>query len=244
MGIPTRKSEARRSGKRLLIQPKNWATSVDVAHLVVSRVDGAWRVTEKTERPRSGGWSRRESRGIGRDGRDSPRDRRLRHHANREHDRALDGGFGESKDTPLIDFMLETERKAAGSDLASTAAFSTEAAMGPGPITIAQVAQLYPYDNTLRAVRITGKQLRDYLEFSSRYYKTIASPTSPLETEPGIPGYNFDIVSGVDYAIESPDQLGCASRNSNTRALRCATPTRSQWRSTITGRPAAVDTPC
>ena len=44
--------------------------------------------------------------------------------------------------------------------------------MGPGPITVAQVAQLYPYDNTLRAVRISGKQLRDYLEFSSRYYRT------------------------------------------------------------------------
>ena len=74
--------------------------------------------------------------------------------------------------------------------------------MGPGAITIAQVAQLYPYDNTLRAVRITGRQLRDYLEFSSRYYKSIVSTTSPLETEPGVPGYNFDIVSGVDYAVD------------------------------------------
>ena len=44
----------------------------------------------------------------------------------------------------------------AGSVLASTAAFSTEAAIGPGSITIAQVAQLYPYDNTLRAVRLTN----------------------------------------------------------------------------------------
>src|SRR6202171_6550285 len=31
----------------LLIQPKNWATSVDVAHLTVSRVGAGWRVTEK-----------------------------------------------------------------------------------------------------------------------------------------------------------------------------------------------------
>ena len=88
------------------------------------------------------------------------------------------------KDTPLIDFILETERKAAGADLASTAAFSTEVVMGPGPITVAQVAQLYPYDNTLRAVRITGKQLRDYLEFSGRYYRTPASGTARLEADP------------------------------------------------------------
>jgi 2',3'-cyclic-nucleotide 2'-phosphodiesterase (5'-nucleotidase family) len=112
------------------------------------------------------------------------------------------------KDTPLIDFMLETERKAAGTDLASTAAFSTDVLMPPGPITIAQVAQLYPYDNTLRAVRVTGKQLRDYLEFSSRYYRTSAAPDAELATDPQIPGYNFDIVSGVDYVMDVSRPIG------------------------------------
>jgi 2',3'-cyclic-nucleotide 2'-phosphodiesterase (5'-nucleotidase family) len=195
-------------GKTLLIQPKNWATSVDVAHLVVSRVDGAWRVTE-----------RRSDLVQAAVHAESPAVLAATDAIHRETVAYVTTPIGSTterwtadsarlKDTPLIDFMLETERKAAGSDLASTAAFSTEAAMGPGPITIAQVAQLYPYDNTLRAVRITGKQLRDYLEFSSRYYKTIASPTSPLETEPDIPGYNFDIVSGVDYAIDVSKPVG------------------------------------
>ncbi|HXG69750.1 MAG TPA: 5'-nucleotidase C-terminal domain-containing protein, partial [Gemmatimonadaceae bacterium] len=92
--------------------------------------------------------------------------------------------------------------------LASTAAFSTEAAIPPGPITIAQVAQLYPYDNTLRAVRITGKQLREYLEFSSRYYRSVSTPGAALEADPKIPGYNFDIVSGVDYVIDVSRPIG------------------------------------
>jgi 2',3'-cyclic-nucleotide 2'-phosphodiesterase (5'-nucleotidase family) len=195
-------------GRTLLIQPKNWATSVDVAHLVVSRVDGGWRVTERrSDLVQAAGHA------------ESPTVLAATDAIHRETVAYVTTPIGSTterwtadsarlKDTPLIDFMLETERKAAGSDLASTAAFSTEAAMGPGPITIAQVAQLYPYDNTLRAVRITGKQLRDYLEFSSRYYKTIASPTSPLETEPDIPGYNFDIVSGVDYAIDVSKPVG------------------------------------
>jgi 2',3'-cyclic-nucleotide 2'-phosphodiesterase (5'-nucleotidase family) len=195
-------------GQTLLIQPKNWATSVDVAHLIVSRVGGQWQVTEKrSDLVQAAG-----------------------HAENPAVLAATDAIHGETvayvttpigttperwsadsarvKDTPLIDFILETERKAAGSDLASTAAFSTAVTIGPGPITVAQVAQLYPYDNTLRAVRITGRQLRDYLEFSSRYYKTIASPTAPLETDPQIPGYNFDIVSGVDYAIDVSKPVG------------------------------------
>ena len=70
----------------------------------------------------------------------------------------------------------------------------------PGPITVARLAALYPYDNTLRAVRITGAQLRAYLEQSARYFRTSAD--GAYGTDPQIPGYNYDIVSGVDYTID------------------------------------------
>jgi 2',3'-cyclic-nucleotide 2'-phosphodiesterase (5'-nucleotidase family) len=195
-------------GETLLIQPKNWATSVDVAHLLVSRVGDRWKVTAKHgDLVQSAGHA------------ENPAVLAATDATHRETVAYVTTPIGTTperwstdsarvKDTPLIDFILETERKAAGSDLASTAAFSTDLVMGPGPITIAQVAQLYPYDNTLRAVRITGKQLRDYLEFSSRFYRTTASTTAPLETDPQIPGYNFDVVSGVDYVIDVSRPIG------------------------------------
>jgi len=195
-------------GQTLLIQPKNWATSVDIAHLIVSRSGGRWVVSEKrSDLVQAAGHA------------ESPALLAATDAIHRETVAYVTTPIGSTserwaadsarvKDTPLIDFILETERKAAGSDLASTAAFSTEVVMGPGPVTIAQVAQLYPYDNTLRAVRITGKQLRDYLEFSSRYYRTPSSPTAALETDPQIPGYNFDIVSGVDYVMDVSRPLG------------------------------------
>ena len=195
-------------GQTLLVQPKNWATSVDVAHLTVSRVGGRWRVTEKRS-------DLVQAAGHAEDPAVLAATASI-HRATVAYVTTPIGTTPERwtadsarvKDTPLIDFILETERKAAGSDLASTAAFSTDATMGLGPITIAQVAQLYPYDNTLRAVLITGRQLRDYLEFSSRYYKTLPSQTAPLETDPQVPGYNFDIVSGVDYAIDVSKPVG------------------------------------
>jgi 2',3'-cyclic-nucleotide 2'-phosphodiesterase (5'-nucleotidase family) len=195
-------------GQTLLIQPKNWATSVDVAHLTVSQSGGQWRVTDKqSDLVQAAGHA------------ENPTVLAVTDAIHRETLAYVTTPIGSTperwtadsarvKDTPLIDFILETERKAAGSDLASTAAFSTDATMGPGPITISQVAQLYPYDNTLRAVRVTGRQLRDYLEFSSRYYKTVPSPTAPLLTDPQIPGYNFDIVSGVDYVIDVSRPVG------------------------------------
>jgi len=195
-------------GQTLLVQPKNWATSVDVAHLQLSRSGGKWTVTRKrSDLVQSAGHA--ENAAV----------LAATENLHREAVAYVTTPIGTAaerwstdsarvRDTPLIDFILETERKAAGSDLASTAAFATDVVLDPGPITLARVAQLYPYDNTLRAVRITGKQLRDYLEFSARYYRTPVSPSAPLQSDSTIPGYNFDIVSGVDYTIDVSRPIG------------------------------------
>jgi 2',3'-cyclic-nucleotide 2'-phosphodiesterase/3'-nucleotidase len=109
-------------------------------------------------------------------------------------------------DTPLIDFILEVERRAAGAQLASTAAFSLEASLAAGPITVARLSALYPYDNTLRAVRLSGAQLRAYLEQSARYYRRNADGS--IDVDPDIPGFNYDIVAGVDYTIDVSRPFG------------------------------------
>jgi len=195
-------------GQTLLVQPKNWATSVDVGHLTLTRAGGRWTVSEKrSDLVQAAGHAENAAVLAATDA------------VHRETVAYVTTPVGSTaerwsadsarlNDTPLIDFILETERKAAGTDLASTAAFSTDLVLAPGAVTIAQLAQLYPYDNTLRAVRITGKQLRDYLEFSSRYYRTPASASARLESDPQIPGYNFDIVSGVDYVIDVAHPIG------------------------------------
>lgn len=111
------------------------------------------------------------------------------------------------RDTPIIDFILEVQRRATGADLASTSAFTLNAEFGPGPVTMADIAELYPYENNvLRAVRITGRQLREYLEFSARYFRAGARPDSMID--PSIPGFNFDIVSGVEYQIDLSRPIG------------------------------------
>jgi len=108
-------------------------------------------------------------------------------------------------DSPLIDFILEVERRTTGAQLATTAVFDRGAHFGPGAITVAQVAALYPYDNTLRAVRITGAQLRAYLEQSARYFRKTATG---YDVDPQIPGFNYDVVSGVDYTIDLNRPIG------------------------------------
>ena len=207
-GHSHRESRGSTIGQTLLVQPKNWATSVNVARLQVSRDAGNWVVTS-----RSGNLVQAAGRA------ESPAVVAATETAHRETvayattpigtvTEAWSADSARLKDTPLIDFILETQRRIAGADLASTAAFSTEVRFARGPVTVGQVAQLYPYENTLRSVRITGKQLRDYLEFSARYWRAPASATSPLQADPEIPGYSFDIVSGVDYVIDVSRPIG------------------------------------
>jgi 2',3'-cyclic-nucleotide 2'-phosphodiesterase (5'-nucleotidase family) len=190
----------------LLMQPKNWATSVAVAHLALERRAGRWSVGEKSSRVvQAAGHAEHPAVLAATE---------EAHQAtiawvNAPIGRTLVNWRADSArvaDTPLIDFILETERRAAGSDLASTAAFSLDAAIDSGPITAARLQALYPYDNTLRAIRITGKQLRDYLEQSARYYTT--SPSGVVGVDPSIPGFNFDIVSGADYTLDVSRPVG------------------------------------
>ena len=110
-------------------------------------------------------------------------------------------------DTPIIDFVNEVQRRVSGADLSATSAFNLNAAFGPGPITMADMAELYPYDNNvLRVVRISGRQLRDYLEFSARYFRDPVTADSVVD--PRVPGFNFDIVAGVEYVLDLTRPVG------------------------------------
>ena len=193
-------------GGAMLMQARNWARSVAVATLTLRRADDAWSLVD------------RRGRTIPTAGRAEDRDVLVATEAlHRETVRYATSGIGTTTvawrgdsarvmDTPIIDFILEVQRKATGADLSSTAAFSLDATLGPGAITVADVARLYPYDNTLRAVRISGQQLRAYLEYSARYFRGLSEPGGPVD--PSVPGYNFDIVSGVDYTIDLTRPVG------------------------------------
>jgi 2',3'-cyclic-nucleotide 2'-phosphodiesterase (5'-nucleotidase family) len=197
-------------GTTRLMQPKNWATSVAVAHVGLERENGRWRVA------RSHGAT---IQSVGHAENSAVVQAVAREHAatiafvNRPVGTTPVAWRADSarvRDTPLTDFILEVQRRAANADLSSTAAFTLDASLDAGPVTVAELARLYPYDNTLRAVRISGRQLREYLETSARYYRTFAADTGrgvSIVNE-RIPGYNFDIIAGADYVIDISKPLG------------------------------------
>ena len=198
-------------GTTMLVQPRNWAGSVAVAHLALERQGKTWRVAARRgDLVPTAGHA------------EAPKVLAVTERMHRQTVTYVTTPVGTTAvawradsarvvDTPLIDFILETERRAAGADLASTAAFSLDAALDAGPITVAELAALYPYDNTLRAVRISGRQLREYLEYSARYYRTLppdGSPSGGSIVDPAVPGFNFDIIAGAEYVLDLSRPLG------------------------------------
>lgn len=121
------------------------------------------------------------------------------------------------KDEPIIDLInviqAETVKAAlAGGEyaalpvLSQAACFSRTARIPAGDVTIKDAAGLYTFENTLEARLLTGAQVKDYLEFSARYYVQTAADapadTAKLTNADNTPDYNYDAVSGVTYDID------------------------------------------
>jgi 2',3'-cyclic-nucleotide 2'-phosphodiesterase/3'-nucleotidase len=96
--------------------------------------------------------------------------------------------------------------------LSIAAPFNRAAAIPAGDVSIRDVAGLYIFDNTLVAVRLTGAQVKDYLESCAKYFKqvTTAGPfpadavtNAPTPTAPnGTPDYNYDVAFGLDAPLK------------------------------------------
>lgn len=109
-------------------------------------------------------------------------------------------------DTPIVDLIHVVQLEVTGAQLSAASAFDVSAKFGPGDITRRDMALIYPYENMLYTIEITGKQLKEYIEQSSRYYTGIENG-EPV-TDRSIPGYNFDTIAGAEYEVDLRRPIG------------------------------------
>ncbi len=130
-----------------------------------------------------------------------------------------------------IEQMLEDTEYAGLPLLSAAAPFKAGGRGGPdyytdvpvGDVAIKNVADLYLYPNTIRAVKITGAQLKDWLERSAGMFNQIEAgkEDQPL-LNPDFPSYNFDVIDGVTYQIDltQPSKFGPKGEDLNPDASR------------------------
>jgi 2',3'-cyclic-nucleotide 2'-phosphodiesterase/3'-nucleotidase len=126
------------------------------------------------------------------------------------------------EDTPILDYINKVQTDEVTTALAGTAyaglpvlsiaaPFSRTAVFPKGDVKIKDVAGLYIYDNTLEAVVLTGAEVKAYLEYSAKFFKTLAAGAPVVAadiSDSTIPDYNYDILSGVDYDIDISKPIG------------------------------------
>ncbi|PKP74507.1 MAG: bifunctional 2',3'-cyclic-nucleotide 2'-phosphodiesterase/3'-nucleotidase [Alphaproteobacteria bacterium HGW-Alphaproteobacteria-6] len=72
-----------------------------------------------------------------------------------------------------------------------------------GDVAIKNVADLYLYPNTIRAVKVTGAELKDWLERSAGMFNQVTpGQADQILLNPDFPSYNFDVIDGVSYRID------------------------------------------
>lgn len=94
--------------------------------------------------------------------------------------------------------------------LSIAAAFSRSVDVKAGPLTIRDVAGLYIFDNTLLSIKVTGAQVKAYLEWSAQYFRPVGGTTARAQdvtnavtalAPNGTPDYNYDVVYGLDAPL-------------------------------------------
>ncbi|MGQ9662379.1 MAG: bifunctional metallophosphatase/5'-nucleotidase [Kiritimatiellia bacterium] len=121
------------------------------------------------------------------------------------------GHLARRRDGPLADLINAAQLAMAAeadcpAQVALTAIFSEEARIGKGAITMRDIYTIYPYENTLVVLEITGEILRRALEQNALYWQQFDPKSPPKNSRelvaPHARGYDWDVYSGVEYAID------------------------------------------
>ncbi|MEP7326401.1 MAG: 5'-nucleotidase C-terminal domain-containing protein [Gemmatimonadota bacterium] len=182
------------------VQPRPGAQSVSVVHVTLERNGETWRVRRmRGELVQLG----RVTPSVAITRRLATAHEAVRHWATAplaSASTAMPALTGRAEPTTIVNYLNDLQRRKAGTDLSATAIYDLNAGLPAGDFTLARVAALYPYENTLVGLRVTGTQLKAYLEHSARYFRVDGSGDVSLNDS--IVGYNYDVVSGAEYAID------------------------------------------
>ncbi len=117
------------------------------------------------------------------------------------------------EDTALIDLLNTVQRYYAKADISSSAAFRSEMNLKKGKFRKRDVAVIYKYPNTLMGVKITGKNLLKYMEWSASYYNTTKKGDVTISFNPDVRAYNYDMFDGLSYDIDISKKAGNRIKN-------------------------------
>ncbi|MGN0068184.1 MAG: bifunctional metallophosphatase/5'-nucleotidase [Prevotella sp.] len=127
-----------------------------------------------------------------------------------------DAFFGNSS---FIDFIHNIQIKVTNADISFNAPLATDAHIDKGKLCIADLFKLYKYENKLYAIKMTGKEIKDYLEMSyGQWVNTMKDENDHIilmNYDENLKKYNFqnltfnfDSACGIDYTVDVSQPTG------------------------------------
>jgi 2',3'-cyclic-nucleotide 2'-phosphodiesterase/3'-nucleotidase len=115
---------------------------------------------------------------------------------------------GRFSDNVLLQLVHRAQLAATGADISLAALFDPAQVIAAGPVRVRDLMRLYPYENSLVTVEMTGADVRAALEHSAEYLAAYTFEDGRPLAEPGMPGFNFDMAMGVEYQVDLSRPVG------------------------------------
>lgn len=212
------------------VMPGRWGDHLGVIDLTLDQVDGRWRVVERQAQLRPIFDKKAKKPLVDAD----PMVMQLigdKHEATLDYVRAqvaesrapIYSYFAQVADDPSVQIVSQAQlwyakRALAGTEyeklplLSAAAPFKAGGRQGwnyytdipAGKLAIKNLADLYIYPNTIKVVKVTGRDVREWLEMSAGQFNRIAPKGAPAQEliNPDFRSYNFDTLDGVSYRVD------------------------------------------
>ena len=116
-------------------------------------------------------------------------------------------------DTAVMDLINTVQLENSGADVSAAALFKDTSDLPEGDINYGNIFDIYKFDNTLYRVKVTGAELKAYMEWSAECYNQWQEGDINLSFDPEYPDYLYDMFAGVDYEIDLSQPKGQRIQN-------------------------------
>ena len=117
------------------------------------------------------------------------------------------------QETAMINLINQAQLYYGEADVSAAAVFSSSANMKEGKIKKCDMSLIYKFDNTLYRLEVTGKQLKQYMEWSAAYYNTYKDGDLTISFNENMRSYLYDMFGGVKYQIDISKEPGSRIQN-------------------------------
>jgi len=114
----------------------------------------------------------------------------------------FDSPGGRAEDGAAWELIQRAQLAATGAQLSLTALPDASVRLGPGDITLGDVLKLYPYENALAVVKLSGADLAAVLEQSALAFQTYTFEDGRPLFDPAFPAYQMDALDGASYELD------------------------------------------